>query len=508
MEERLQKILAQAGHGSRRACEDLIREGLVRVNGAAVTRPGCRADPGRDRITVDGVEVALEKKVYLVFNKPPGYLCTSKDRRGRKTILDLLPGIQQRVYTVGRLDADSEGLLIITNDGEFAQGIAHPRSKVDKTYQVWIRGGLPRGARKRLERGIWIEGKKTLPARVHAVRPERGGTRVTIRISEGRKRQLKKMFSGVGSKVDRLRRVAIGGLRLGNLAPGNCRSYTRKQIEKMIASVPPRRGIKAPSRRAATGLILLLLLWPFPAASATDPVKFPRPGTVTTDRVNIRAGRSLNYEIMKKLDSGDRVTVLGIEGGWYRIVPPDGVSLWVSRRYISGGKVSCGRLNVRANPTLRSTVLCQIRRGDDVEVIEESGDWTAIKAPGNAGLWVSSELIDLTPGREAVARVTRVEETVKLEIPEAEEEFPKLEEQLRPCAYEGKLVRVEAVTLPGALHKLNKGAFFWKRTECLLTSDSINIDYFVGDKVGVWGHEVGRMPSGMPVVNVKRIEVR
>lgn len=235
MEQRLQKILADAGIGSRRACEKLVVEGRVSVNRVAVTQLGARADAERDIIAVDGERVHPARKIYLMLNKPPGFLCTSRDERGRRTVHDLLKGVRARLYTVGRLDADAEGLLLLTNDGEFAQRVAHPGGTVGKTYQVDIRGALNPKGRKGLERGIVLDGRRTLPSAILREDTLKDGQRVVLRIREGRNRQIKRMFLAVGCPVKRLRRIAIGGLVLGGLPVGACRPLERSDMEKLFA---------------------------------------------------------------------------------------------------------------------------------------------------------------------------------------------------------------------------------------------------------------------------------
>jgi 23S rRNA pseudouridine2605 synthase len=234
MMQRLQKILAEAGYGSRRACEELIAQGRVSVNGIRVSGLGTRADASRDTITLDGERVRLEKKVYCVLNKPRGYLCTSSDERGRRTIFDLLRRVPQRLYAVGRLDLDAEGLLVLTNDGDFAHRVAHPRGGIGKTYQVCIERTLSPKARGILERGVFLDGRKTLPAGVLKRERSGRGEMITIRIWEGRKRQLKRMFLAVGCPVKRLRRIAIGELKLGALPVGRYRVLGREEVDKMF----------------------------------------------------------------------------------------------------------------------------------------------------------------------------------------------------------------------------------------------------------------------------------
>jgi len=254
-------------------------------------------------------------------------------------------------------------------------------------------------------------------------------------------------------------------------------------------------------------------------------IKFPCVGEINADHVNLRAGRSLNYEIVAQVDKGERVTVCGFHSGWFRIIPPGNVSFWVSNRYISGGKVTPGRLNVRVQPSTNSTVVCQLERGAGVEEIEARGDWTSIEPPRDACLWVSSELVDLLPGEKGRQKPERLvaaggdvttEETPVASAP-AQVANPIIEGQPAPPAggvkttkiprvYKGKIVRVEEVAVPGANHSLVTG-FFRKRVLCLLKSRAINLSYYEGDRVKIWGYDIGRSSKGTPILDVRRLEV-
>ena len=230
---RLQKFLADCGLGSRRRCEDLIRGGLVRVNDRPVTEQGTRVDPGADSVTVNGEAVLPESRVHILLNKPPGVLCTSRDPQGRVIFRDLLKDLPQRVYTVGRLDLTSEGLLLVTNDGDLAHRLMHPRHHVPKTYLVWVDAEIPATDIARLERGIASEGDRL---RLRSI--ERAGGQVPcyrMILTEGRKRQIRRMLQGVGRRVRRLRRVALGPLRLGALEPGAWRPLSHEELRKLRA---------------------------------------------------------------------------------------------------------------------------------------------------------------------------------------------------------------------------------------------------------------------------------
>ncbi|MGE0448640.1 MAG: pseudouridine synthase [Vicinamibacterales bacterium] len=230
--ERLQKILSQAGIASRRASEQLMVDGRVTVNGATIRELGTKADPAADDIRVDGRRIKLpERHRYLVMNKPPGYVTTRSDPERRPTVMDLLRGVRGYVYPVGRLDFDSEGLLILTNDGELAARLTHPRHEVSRVYEVRVAGVPDAHDLERLARGVTIEGRRTDPARVQLL-PGRAERHATLRISiqEGRNRQVRRMFEAIGHPVDSLRRVAIGPLKELRLKPGQWRDLTESEV--------------------------------------------------------------------------------------------------------------------------------------------------------------------------------------------------------------------------------------------------------------------------------------
>jgi 23S rRNA pseudouridine2605 synthase len=237
MEQRIQKILAQMGIASRRKAEELIIEGRVTVNGKIATL-GMKADPAKDHIKLDGrLLVKPEPKIYLVFNKPAGVVTSLSDPEGRPTIKDFLKGIKYRVFPVGRLDYDSEGLLLITNDGDFAHNILHPSKKVPKTYVVKVKGLIDENAMERLRRGVRLEDGLTAPSKVKKVRLSESNSWVEITIYEGRKRQVRRMLEKVGYPVIKLRRIAIGSLKLGDLKPGEMRRLTIEEIRKLSSQV-------------------------------------------------------------------------------------------------------------------------------------------------------------------------------------------------------------------------------------------------------------------------------
>ena len=242
--ERLQKILAQAGLGSRRACEELIAAGRVTVNGTLATL-GTRADPEVDAIEVDGARVGVrEGLVHYLLNKPAGVVTTAADPQGRPTVVDLVPP-EPRVYPVGRLDADTEGLLVLTNDGELAHRLTHPSFGVDKEYLADVEGTPSRGALRRLREGVTLDDGPTAPAKVSLV----GDHSLRITIHEGRNRQVRRMCAAVGHPVRRLVRTRFGPLADRRLAPGQARALTQAEVRALErAAAPPVRRSTGPSR--------------------------------------------------------------------------------------------------------------------------------------------------------------------------------------------------------------------------------------------------------------------
>ncbi len=245
MEIRLQKILSGAGVASRRAAERLMAEGRVTVNGETVRELGTRADPGRDDIRVDGRAIKREtRRLYLVLNKPRGYVTTRSDPEGRPTVLDLVPKLHDYVYPVGRLDYDSEGLLILTNDGDLAAALTHPSHEVAREYHARVRGVPDARTISRLARGVVLDGRKTAPAEVSLVASGVGQhadqSLLSITLHEGRTRQVRRMCEAVGHRVVRLRRVRFGPLRAPDLKPGMSRHLTPREIDALrkAASVP------------------------------------------------------------------------------------------------------------------------------------------------------------------------------------------------------------------------------------------------------------------------------
>jgi 23S rRNA pseudouridine2605 synthase len=241
---RLQKILSQAGVASRRAAEKLMAEGRVTINGTTIFELGTKADPATDDIRVDGRRIkAAERPRYILLNKPRGYVTTRSDEKRRKTVLDLLEGVREYVYPVGRLDYDTEGLLLLTNDGELAAQLTHPRHQVERTYEARVAGMPDERAIEKLRKGVPLDGRRTQPADVIVVNKDRhdadGVLLMTIR--EGRNRQVRRMCEAVGHPVQRLKRTRIGPIGDRKLPVGAWRDLTPQEVaalRKAVASTP------------------------------------------------------------------------------------------------------------------------------------------------------------------------------------------------------------------------------------------------------------------------------
>jgi 23S rRNA pseudouridine2605 synthase len=231
-EERLQKILAHAGFASRRKAEELILAGRVSVNGKTVTELGSKADLALDRVKVDGQLVATPTHyVYYAFNKPKNCVTTVRDPQGRETVMSFFRGLKERIYPVGRLDYASEGLLLLTNDGEFANRLTSPASHVTKTYLVKVNGALTPEQEQEFKRGIPMHGRKTAPAGLKMIRPGQNPW-YEVRLVEGRQNQIRIMFKHFDHLVEKLKRVKIGFLELGDLKPGAYRTLTRTELAR------------------------------------------------------------------------------------------------------------------------------------------------------------------------------------------------------------------------------------------------------------------------------------
>lgn len=231
-EIRLQKYLASCGVASRRQAETLIEEGRVTVNGVKAAL-GRKIDPRIDKVAVDGKPVKTENLVYVLLNKPKGYVTTAKDTHARKTVLECLAGVSERVFPVGRLDLDTEGVLLLTNDGELAHRLMHPRFGIKKVYQAWVRGHVSRDVLKQFKKGIELDDGMTAPAEAAIADRRPNATLLRLTLFEGRKREVKRMCKAVGHPVQTLRRESFAGLNAGNLQPGHWRYLTEDEIAQI-----------------------------------------------------------------------------------------------------------------------------------------------------------------------------------------------------------------------------------------------------------------------------------
>lgn len=239
---RLQKFLSEAGIASRRKAEEMIRSGLVKVNGK-IANIGDSVDPKTDSVSVGGKKVKKENSLrYILLNKPRGYVTTTDDDLGRKCVLELVGGVKERIYPVGRLDRISEGALILTNDGEFANAMMHPSKHVPKTYRVTVRPGITSEQVDILSTGVDIDGRMTAPADVRVLSKEEGRAVLEIVLYEGRNRQIRRMCEALELEVARLKRTAVGSVKLGMLKTGEWRDLTPQEVESLLKSAGLRNG--------------------------------------------------------------------------------------------------------------------------------------------------------------------------------------------------------------------------------------------------------------------------
>ena len=238
MLERLQKVISHAGIASRREAEQLITEGRVAVNGAVVTQLGTKVDPARDKVKVDGKLLkSFPGKVYIVLNKPAGYVSTLKDPQERPVVMDLLDKVNTRVFPVGRLDYDAEGLLLLTNDGELAHKLQHPRYRIVRTYEVKVKDIPTSQELSSLRNGVQLEDGVALPAKAAFLKKTAKNCWLKMTLYEGRNRQVKRMCAAVGHNVLKLKRVRLGSLGLGSLSKGQYRHLAKDEVKKLYTLV-------------------------------------------------------------------------------------------------------------------------------------------------------------------------------------------------------------------------------------------------------------------------------
>ncbi len=231
---RLNKYIASCGESSRRGADALVFSGRVSINGSKVVNPATDVDPEKDVVHIDGKTICLnEKKVYIMLNKPQGVLCACRDGRGRKTVIDVIGNIGARLFPVGRLDYDTEGLLLLTNDGDFTNRCIHPSHEVNKTYTAVISGNINEAAIDALRAGVDIDGRKTAQADVKVLSSGKKTAIVSVTIHEGRNRQIKRMFESIGCRVESLKRTAIGELKVEGLKPGHWRHMDINDFKKL-----------------------------------------------------------------------------------------------------------------------------------------------------------------------------------------------------------------------------------------------------------------------------------
>ncbi|MGM0436696.1 MAG: pseudouridine synthase [Bacillota bacterium] len=231
--DRLQKVMAHAGVASRRKSEEIIKQGRVKVNGEIVTEMGVKVEPVVDEIEVDGNIISKEKKVYILLYKPLGYVTTVDDPRGRKTVLDLIDDVKQRIYPVGRLDYNTSGLLLLTNDGELTYVLTHPSYEIEKTYLVEAKGYVDDNKLEKLEKGIKLSDGMTAPGRIELKDRDSFTTKFTLTIHEGRNRQVRRMCKKISNPVKNLERTKFANLNLKGLEPGDYRKLTTKELKKL-----------------------------------------------------------------------------------------------------------------------------------------------------------------------------------------------------------------------------------------------------------------------------------
>ncbi len=247
---RLQRFLAAAGLGSRRHCEEYITSGRVTIDGETVSELGIQVDPDEQAVTFDGEPLRIERKKYYALNKPVGYLCTHSDPGGRRNVTELFPTGGPRLFAVGRLDETSEGLLIVTNDGDLGNKLAHPRFRIDRTYQVQVAGHPQRSVLTELERGMYFSEGKFRAESVRPLKKQGKSTFLEVRLREGRNREIRRLLAKVGHKVMKLQRVGFGPVKLGKLKPGEYRELRPSEVNALRELV---KKTSAPRVKTSTG---------------------------------------------------------------------------------------------------------------------------------------------------------------------------------------------------------------------------------------------------------------
>ncbi|MBL8828739.1 MAG: rRNA pseudouridine synthase [Planctomycetaceae bacterium] len=250
---RLQKVLASAGFGSRRHCEELITQGRVEVDRRVVNELGASVDPESQEIRVDGEKIHIARKAYYLVNKPVGYLSTNYDPAGRPRVIDLLPPTMERLFTVGRLDMSSDGLMLVTNDGEIAQQLTHPRYGVEKTYLVQVAGNPTQDVLDKLVRGVHLAEGVARCVRVTVRSEIKHSTQLEVVLAEGKNREIRRILARVGHKVMTLRRIAIGGLKLKDLKPGEFRRLHPSELKLLTQHAPPAKLLRRKRRKLNEG---------------------------------------------------------------------------------------------------------------------------------------------------------------------------------------------------------------------------------------------------------------
>ena len=231
---RINKFLSNSGLASRRKCDQLIEEGKVFINGKQVTELGSQINEKKDKVTVEGKTITLPSSfVYIKLNKPKGYACTAHDEKGRKTIYDLIDS-EERLFSIGRLDYDTEGLILLTNDGDFANKVAHPKFNIDKEYRVTVEGEIKESEMAVMRKGVVVDGQRMPSAIVNFISYENGYTKLSVIIDEGQNRQIRRMFEAIGKTIKLLKRVRIGQVRLGGLRRGDYKDLTEVELNSLV----------------------------------------------------------------------------------------------------------------------------------------------------------------------------------------------------------------------------------------------------------------------------------